>query len=109
MANQAKYGKAKEQQVAQALRSRGARVQRSPGSRGAADLRAQWPTGTKWHVQVKSSRTGQPPTPSKRDLGRLKQGATKNSATPVLANVTQQGIEYQSAKTGRTLRAPKSG
>lgn len=107
MVNQSKYGTRKEQKVAQLLRNKGAKVERSSGSRGAADLKAQWPTGRKWHIQVKSSRRNKPASPSPKDLGRLKQSATKTKATPVIAKVTPQKIEFHSARNGRLLKLPK--
>jgi len=107
MTNQSRYGVKKEQKVAQSLRARGASVKRSPGSRGAADLKVKFPSGTKWNVQVKSSRTGKPASPRAKDLGRLKQSAAKGRATPVIAEVTPKGIKYKSARDGRTLTPPK--
>ena len=106
MANQYKYGTDKEQKVARSLRSKGAKVEVSPGSRGPADIKATFPTGTKWNVQVKATRSGQPSQPSPRDLGRLKQSSTKSGATPVVANVTPGAIEYKSAVSQRTLKPP---
>lgn len=107
MTKQYKYGSKKEDKVAQALRSRGAKVKKSPGSKGAADLKATFPSGTKWFVQVKSSRTGTPKTPGRRDLSRLKQSSTKSHATGVIAKVSPKGIEYSSAKTSRKLKPPQ--
>lgn len=98
-----KYGIRKERKVAQLLRSRGASVKRSPASRGSADLAVEFPTGTKWRVQVKSSRKGEPASPSRRDLGRLKQSSTKSGATPVVAKVSPRGIKYTSVRTGQRL------
>jgi len=104
--SQYKYGRGKEIKTARSLRARGASVKVSKGSRGAADLRAKFPTGAKWNVQVKSSRKGTPASPSPKDLGRLKQGATKSRATPVVAKVTPRGTEYRSARSGKKLRPP---
>ena len=100
------YGKAKEKKVAQLLRAKGASVKASEGSRGAADLKVTFPTRTKWDIQVKSSRRGTPVSPSAKELGRLKQGATKSGATPVVAKVTPKGIHYTSARSGRKLTPP---
>ena len=108
MANQSKYGRMKEEKVANILRSRGASVHRSPGSRGAADLKAGFPSGTKWNIQVKSSRTSTPATPSSKDLGRLKQGATKDNATPIIADVAPKGVSFRSAKSNRIPTLPKA-
>lgn len=107
MADQYDYGRTKEQKVAQSLRNRGAKVIFSPGSKGSSDLQVAFPTGTKWNVQVKSTRSGKPAAPSPKDRGRLKQSSTKSSATPVVANVTPKGIEYVSARSGRKLAPPK--
>jgi len=106
--NQYKYGREKEQKIAQSLRNRGASVHLSKGSKGAADLVAKFPSGTKWDVQVKSTRSGSAASPSKRDAGRLKQGASSKSSTPVIAKVSPKGIEYKSARSGRALTPPKS-
>ena len=102
---QTKFGKRQEQKVARALRSRGAKVISSPGSRGAADLKAVFPTGTKWNIQVKTSRAT-PNRPSAKDIGRLKQSAKRDNATPVIAKVSPRKIEYESA-SGRELNPPK--
>jgi len=100
------YGRAKEKKVSQLLRTKGASVKTSKGSKGAADLKVTFSTGTRWNIQVKSSRRGTPASPSTKDLGRLKQGATKSSATPVIAKVTPKGVKYISARSGRKLTPP---
>ncbi len=109
MPNQSKYGRDKETKVARSLRARGANVRVSKGSRGAADLKVKFATGTKWNIQVKSSRMGVAASPSAKDLGRLKQGATKSGATPVVTKVTPKGIQYISARSGRKLTPPSRG
>ncbi len=106
--NEYKYGRSKELKVAQSLRNRGASVKTSKGSKGAADLTAKFPSGTKWQVQVKSTRSGNAASPSAKDTGRLKQSATKRKATAVIAKVSPKGVEYESARTGRSLTPPKS-
>ena len=100
------YGRAKEKKVARLLHDKGASVKVSKGIRGAADLKVTFPTGTKWNVQVKSSRKSIPASPSAKDLGRLKQGATKSSATPVVAKVTPKGVRFVSARSERKLTPP---
>lgn len=107
MANQKRYGMRKEEEIAAFLQRRGARVELSPGSEGPADIRATWPTGTKWAVQVKAARSGEPAMPSPRDLGRLKQSATLRGETPVLALMTGKRVKFVSARTGQTLRPPR--
>jgi len=104
--SQYEKGRDEETKLARSLRGKGASVKVSKGSKGAADLRVKFSTGTKWDIQVKSSRTGTPASPSPKDAGRLKQGATKTSATPVVAKVTRQGVKYISARSGRKLTPP---
>lgn len=99
-------GRDEEIKLARSLRGKGATVKVSKGSKGAADLRVEFSTGTKWDVQVKFSRKGTPVSPSRKDAGRLKQGATKTGATPVVAKITRQGIQYISARSGRKLTPP---
>jgi len=100
------YGRAKEKKVAQLLRAKGASVSVSKGSKGAADLKVKFPTGTRWNVQVKSARKGTPASPSSRDLSRLKQSATKSRATPVVAKVTPKSVSFISARSERKLSPP---
>ena len=100
------YGREQEEKIARSLRGEGAKVTLSPGSRGAADLTAEFPTGTKWKIQSKASKKGTPASPSTKDLGRLKQSSTKSKATAVVAKVTPEGIEYISARSGRSLKPP---
>jgi len=104
--SQYEKGRDKEIKVAQSLRGKGASVKVSKGSKGAADLRVTFPTGTKWNIQVKSSRKSTPSSPTVKDLGRLKQGATKSGATPVVAKVTPKSTKYTSARSGKTLNPP---
>ncbi len=104
--NQYEYGRDKEIKVARSLRAKGASVKVSKGSRGGADLRIEFSTGTKWDIQVKSSRRGAPASPSTKDLFRLKLGATKSDATPVIAKVTPKGMQFISARSGRKLTPP---
>lgn len=63
--NDYKYGREKEKKVAQLLRNKGASVKTSRASKGAADLTVTFPTGTKWNIQVKSSRTSKAASPSR--------------------------------------------
>ena len=100
------YGREKELKVARSLRAKGASVKVGKGSKGAADLKVTFSTGTRWNVQVKSSRRGIPASPSTKDSGRLKQGAARRGATPVIAKVTPRSTEYRSARSGRKLTPP---
>lgn len=106
--DQYKYGRTKEQKVVQHLRNRGASVKLSEGSKGAADLHVTFSTGTKWEIQVKSSRSSEAAMPSAKDLSRLKQSATKKRATPVVAQVTPKRVIFKSARSGRTLKATRT-
>ncbi len=105
--SQYEYGRDKEVKLARSLRAKGASVKVSKGSKGAADLKATFSTGKKWNIQVKSSRKGTPASPSPKDLGRLKQGATKSGATPVVAKVTRGRVAFSSARSQKTLKPPQ--
>jgi len=98
-----RYGRRKEQKVARQLRGHGAKASLSPGSRGAADIKAKFPSGRTWNVQVKSSRSGAAASPSAHEIRRLKISASRSHATPVVAKVTTRGISYTSARSGRKL------
>lgn len=93
-----------EDRVANSLRRSGASVEQSPGSRGSANMIANWSGGKEWMTQVKYSGTGKPAGLSLREQKNLISRADKNNATPVLAQVTPNRIEYTSAKTGRKLK-----
>jgi len=101
--NNSHYGQRKELKVARQLRGHGASVKISPGSRGAADLKATFPSGKSWNIQVKASRSGTPASPSAKDLERLKISASRNGAPPVVAKVNCADISYRSARSGRKL------
>lgn len=100
------FGRNGEQAVARQLRKEGASVAVSPGSRGAADLTADFASRT-WLVQVKTSSTDKPGSCTRQELGRLKQIATRTGATAVVATKTTAGTEFRSARDGRLLHAPK--
>ncbi len=106
MTSQYDYGRKKEKLVARKLRGHQARCTLSPGSRGPADVTCVFPTGTKWHIQVKSTRKGQPKIPNAVELDRLKTTATKTGSTPVIAKVARNRISFASARTGRNLTIP---
>ncbi|MCH7701535.1 MAG: hypothetical protein IID37_07590 [Planctomycetes bacterium] len=105
-ANQSKFGTKAEKKVADQLRRAGAKVERSPGSRGAADLKAEFPAKT-WDVQVKSSRTNEAAELTAQERTRLNRKASQDGATPVLAQVTPEGVEFKSTRSGRRL-TPKT-
>ena len=102
--NQYKFGRSKEHRVARSLRDKGATAKLSPGSRGAADVTAKFRSGRTWKVQVKATRGSYAASPSRRDLGRLKQSASRSRATAVVAKVTPKGTSYTSARSGKKLK-----
>jgi Holliday junction resolvase len=97
-------GQKAEQRVTNSLRRAGARVEQSPGSRGSADVIANWPGGKEWMTQVKYSGVGKPAGLSSRERKNLISRADRNNATPVLAQVTPEKIKFFSAKTERKLK-----
>jgi len=101
--DQYKYGRLKEQKIAQILRRKGASVEVRKASRGTGDLEARFSTGRKWLVEVKSSRSGEARSLSSEEKHRLNQAADRRRATPVVARVTRQGVEYRSARSDRRL------
>jgi hypothetical protein len=108
-----KFGRKAEEAVAKALRTQGAEVDLYPGSRGpgGTDFKACWPTGTCWYGQVKATRVsscGGPAWPAPKEIGRLKQRATKNGGTAVVVQVEGTTVVYRSAKDGGVLRPPVS-
>ena len=105
--SQYEYGREKELKVARSLRAKGASVKVSKGSKGAADLKATFSTGKKWNIQVKATRKGTPASPAAKDLGRLKQSATKSGATAIVAKVSRGKVTYSSARSQKTLKPPQ--
>lgn len=93
-----------ENRVVNSLRRAGAVVEQSAGSRGSADVIATWNNGRKWITQVKYSGSGKPAGLSSREQENLISRAKRNNATPVLAQVIPEKIEYFSAKTERKLK-----
>lgn len=93
-----------EERVAVSLRRRGASVERSPGSRTSADITATWDSGKEWLVQVKYSGRGTPYPLKFNEKRALIARAKRNNATPVIAKVTPEKIQYESAHDGRKLR-----
>lgn len=97
-------GQKAEERVVNSLRRAGARVEQSPGSRGSADVIANWNGGKEWMTQVKYSGIGKPAGLSPREQKNLVSRADRNNATPVLAQVTPDKIDFFSAKSGRKLK-----
>lgn len=103
------YGTDMEQYVAQSLRGRGAKCKVNTKTPGATDVTAEWPTGSGWRVQVKSTqkRGSEPAWPSREEIRRLKIATAKSSQTPVVAQVFKDGaIEFRSVRNGRILHPP---
>jgi len=97
----------REEYVARSLRGRGASCEVNTWTKGAADVWAQWPTGTTWRIQVKSTSIPkkEPAWPNNEELRRLRMTSTKNGETPVIALVyADWTVEYYSAKSYRRLR-----
>ena len=78
MTDQYTYGREKEERVAKTLRGHGASVELMPGSRGPCDLKARFPGGVVWYVEVKATRAGKPTALTTKEMSRLKQSATRS-------------------------------
>ncbi len=107
MTDQYTYGRGKEELVARKLRGHGASVELMPGSRGACDLKARFPSGTIWYVEVKATRSGNPAKLTTKELSRLKQSATRSKATAVIAYVTQNKVKFLYARNGNQATPPR--
>ena len=99
-----KKGMKAEDRVAASLRRSGAEVEKSPGSGTSADMVANWDGGKEWLVQVKYSGTRAPASISSNEKRAILARANRNDATPVVAKVTPEKIEYESARNGRKLK-----
>ena len=89
--------------ISELLRSAGSEVVDwgdAPGP-GETDIEAYWPTGAKWLLQVreKSEVAG--------ELGKLRLRATSMGATPVLALVMGEQVEFHSAVDDALLELPE--
>jgi Holliday junction resolvase len=104
---QSKYhcGVGGEKKVASKLKRMGASwVEISPGSRGAADVVAVFPTGRKLAVQVKTSCSGgTPKSLSGYEKKRLLKMANDTGCTPVTAKVGNGRIDLSYLRTGRKV------
>ncbi|MFC2077823.1 hypothetical protein ACFLTM_03350 [Candidatus Bipolaricaulota bacterium] len=107
MSDQYSYGREKEKKVARVLRGHGATVELMPGSRGPCDLKAYFPGGTVWYVEVKATRSGKPAALASKEMSRLKQSATKSGATAVIAYVSRDKVEFFYARTMRPATPPR--
>ncbi len=106
-----RYGRRAERRISASLTARGASVRLSPGSRGAGatDIDATFRSGARWLIQSKAARrtSSAPRRPSRHELGRLKQRASRLGATPVIARTHCGVTRFTSARTGRKLAPPK--
>ena len=107
MTDQYTYGRKKEERVARVLRGHGGKAQLAPGSRGPCDLKAYFPGGTVWYVEVKATRSGKPTALTSKEMSRLKQSATRSGATPVIAYVSRNDVEFFYARNMRSATPPK--
>ena len=92
-----------ENKVANAYRQNGWSVDQSKSNKGTADLKCTNKYGTIHYVQVKSSSCGRKPYISNDECGRLKSSATRNGATAVIAEVTDN-LTIRYAKTGNKTK-----
>jgi len=74
-------------------------VIQSEKQRDQADLLVKFSSGRKWLVEIVKNKE----LPEKH-LESLIKAAEDETATPVIAYVTDEGIEYRSARTGRRLQ-----
>ena len=71
-----------------------------------ADIKVKFRSGRIWTIQVKTSKNRISKHKKKKEIGRLKQSATRTGATAVIAKVDSKGIIYESARNGRKLSPP---
>jgi len=106
MTSEYEKGRKAEEKAARSLRARGFEVTQYPGSRGpgARDLRASYPGGPKYGVQVKLVREGEEPSLSRDERRRL----SRIRETPVIAIVREKGpVEFRYFRTKHPVRFPK--
>lgn len=96
-----------ERLVKELYEKAGFEVYQSPGSRGAADLKARKPGGPAHNIQVKASSQGQPAYPSREEIRRLKISAARDGAVPVLAQVSGNDVKLISLRSGRPVGPKK--
>lgn len=107
MTDQYAYGRGKEEKVARVLRGHGASVKLQLGSRGPFDLKAVFPSGTVWHVEVKATRSGTPAKLTSKEMTRLKISSSRSRATAVIAYVSRDQVEFFYARTGARAIPPR--
>ena len=95
-----------EKLVAKKLRQLGAsKVVISPGSRGPADIEAQFPSGKKWSLQIKS--TCRPSNKVKNltssEKIRLRKHANRKKSTPIVGKVKNGNIDLSYLNSGRKV------
>lgn len=106
--NYVRHGFSRERAIARYLARKGARVEITPGSRGAIDVTARWPSGVVWKIQAKSSREGiaRPPGPGER--ARLRRASAASKTRPVIALWERARTRYLCANSGERIYPPGS-
>ena len=100
--SQYSYGRRGEKSIAKKLRKKGYTVEVSQGSRGATDLRAR-KGSRRYNIQVKRTKKDRSPSVSPIDVRRLKISASRQKATPVIANIIRGKISFHSARSGKKI------
>lgn len=102
-------GRAVEVSLARMLARQGAEVFLSPGSKGACDIVATWPSGRAWCVQSKSSgRPDRRPSLKRAEAARVRRRAARSGSLPVYAEVTAdlagtRFVSFFSLRSGRRV------
>jgi len=99
-------GRKAEEKAMRSLRARGFEVIQYPGSKGpgATDLRATYPGGPEYGVQVKRVREGEEPSLSREERSRLR----RIREIPVIAIVRDKGpVEFRYFRTNHPVRFRK--
>lgn len=102
-----RYGYEVEASIALYLRSRGATVRLSNGSRGPFDIFAQWNENTRWVIQVKASRDGSARMPGPDERERLIAASRALRARPVIALREYGRTTYIDSRTSQRVNAPQ--
>jgi Holliday junction resolvase len=101
------YGYAAEGSIASYLRSRGAEVRLSNGSRGPVDVFAQWGKHRRWVIQVKASRDGSARMPGPDERERLIVASREWRARPVVALREYGRTTFLDARTLQRVTPPR--
>jgi Holliday junction resolvase len=102
------YGYEAEVSIALYLKSCGAEVQLTNGSRGPYDILAQWGKRKCWVIQVKASRDGSARMPGPGERERLIVASRKLRAWPVIALREYGRTTYLDAWTLQRVNPPRA-